>query len=83
MRKIAWMGQRDDLYPWLSVRDNVMLAARLGGQRPDRARADALLAQVELAGEGSARPASLSGGMRTARRAGAYSLSGSAGGADG
>ena len=63
-RHIAWMGQRDDLYPWLSVRDNVMLAARLGGQRPDRARADALLAQVELAGEGSARPASLSGGMR-------------------
>ena len=32
-RQIAWMGQRDDLYPWLSVRDNVMLSARLSGQR--------------------------------------------------
>ncbi|WP_333609797.1 ABC transporter ATP-binding protein [Pantoea piersonii] len=61
---IAWMGQRDELYPWLSVRDNVTLSARLNGQRPDRKRAEALLAQVELAGLGDARPDSLSGGMR-------------------
>lgn len=63
-QQIAWMGQRDDLYPWLSVRDNVTLCARLNGQRPDRKRAEALLAQVELAGLGDARPDSLSGGMR-------------------
>lgn len=63
-QQVAWMGQRDDLYPWLSVRDNVTLSARLNGQRPDRARADALLAQVELDGLGDARPDSLSGGMR-------------------
>lgn len=63
-QQIAWMGQRDDLYPWLSVRDNVTLCARLNGQRPDRSRADALLAQVELAGLGDARPDALSGGMR-------------------
>ena len=63
-QQVAWMGQRDDLYPWLSVRDNVMLSARLSGQRPDNRRAEALLAQVELAGLGDARPDSLSGGMR-------------------
>lgn len=63
-QQIAWMGQRDELYPWLSVRDNVTLSARLNGQRPDRARADALLEQVELARQGNARPDSLSGGMR-------------------
>lgn len=63
-QQIAWMGQRDDLYPWLSVRDNVMLSARLNGLRPDRQRAEALLEQVELAGLGDARPDSLSGGMR-------------------
>lgn len=63
-QQIAWMGQRDELYPWLSVRDNVTLSARLNGQRPDRSRADALLEQVELVQLGNARPDSLSGGMR-------------------
>ena len=63
-QQVAWMGQRDDLYPWLSIRDNITLSARLNGQRPDNRRAEALLAQVELAGLGDARPDSLSGGMR-------------------
>jgi putative hydroxymethylpyrimidine transport system ATP-binding protein len=29
--RLAWMGQKDLLYPWLSVHDNVSLGARLRG----------------------------------------------------
>jgi ABC-type sugar transport system ATPase subunit len=32
-KRLAWMGQKDLLYPWLSVRDNVSLGARLRGER--------------------------------------------------
>ena len=32
--RLAWMGQKDLLYPWLSVRDNVSLGARLRGTLP-------------------------------------------------
>jgi ABC-type multidrug transport system ATPase subunit len=46
--RLAWMGQKDLLYPWLSVRDNVALGARLRGEKVDRARVAALLEQVEL-----------------------------------
>lgn len=63
-RQIAWMGQQDNLYPWLSVRDNVTLSSRLNGLRPDNLRADSLLAQVQLAGKARAKPDALSGGMR-------------------
>lgn len=35
--RLAWMGQKDLLYPWLSVRDNVALGARLRGEKVDRA----------------------------------------------
>ncbi len=57
-------GQKDLLYPWLSVRDNVALGARLRGEKVDRARVAALLEQVELSSCADARPATLSGGMR-------------------
>jgi putative hydroxymethylpyrimidine transport system ATP-binding protein len=63
-RRIAWMGQQDLLMPWLDLRGNVMLGARLRGEAPDPARADALIAAVGLAGREKARPAELSGGMR-------------------
>ena len=63
-RRIAWMGQQDLLMPWLDLRGNVMLGARLRGEPPDPARADALIAAVGLAGREKARPAELSGGMR-------------------
>ncbi len=57
-------GQKDLLYPWLSVRDNVALGARLRGEKVDRDRVAALLEQVELSSCADARPATLSGGMR-------------------
>lgn len=62
--RLAWMGQKDLLYPWLSVRDNVALGARLRGEKVDRDRVAALLEQVELSSCADARPATLSGGMR-------------------
>jgi len=62
--RIAWMGQQDLLMPWLDLRGNVALGARLRGQKPDLARADALIQAVGLAGREKARPAELSGGMR-------------------
>jgi putative hydroxymethylpyrimidine transport system ATP-binding protein len=62
--RIAWMGQQDLLLPWLRLRENVLLGARLRGERPDAARAAALIGEVGLAGRETAWPAELSGGMR-------------------
>ncbi|KAA8673507.1 ABC transporter ATP-binding protein [Pantoea dispersa] len=61
---VAWMGQQDLLYPWLTVLENVMLTARLSGAEPHRVRAHHLLAQVGLEDEAQAAPSQLSGGMR-------------------
>ncbi|MEM8790470.1 MAG: ATP-binding cassette domain-containing protein [Pseudomonadota bacterium] len=63
-RHAAYMAQSDMLAPWLDVTDNVMLGARLRGEAPDRARAEALIARVGLAADAHKRPAELSGGMR-------------------
>jgi putative hydroxymethylpyrimidine transport system ATP-binding protein len=64
--RIAYMAQQDLLLPWLSVADNVVLGARLRGERrPDIARrARDLLRLVELDGLGARLPAQLSGGQR-------------------
>ena len=62
--RLAWMSQRDDLLPWLSVLDNVTLGARLRGERPDRAKALHLLARVGLVPQKDQLPATLSGGQR-------------------
>jgi putative hydroxymethylpyrimidine transport system ATP-binding protein len=62
--RLAWMGQRDDLLPWLSAQGNVMLGARLRGETPDPARADAMLDRVGLGPQRRQRPATLSGGQR-------------------
>ncbi len=62
--RLAWMGQKDDLLPWLDTLGNVLLGARLRGQRPDLARARALLEQVGLSKQATQLPATLSGGQR-------------------
>lgn len=62
-KRLAWMGQKDLLYPWLSVRDNVSLGARLRGERVDHRRVAALLQQVGLEHCAGDRPAALSGGI--------------------
>ncbi len=58
--------QRPNLYPWLSVRDNVALGPRFTGvRRRERRRiADEHLALVGLAEFGDAAPYELSGGMQ-------------------
>lgn len=62
--RIAYMGQRDLLYPWLTVLENVTLGSRLRGETADATRAWQLLEQVGLNGHGDDRPEALSGGMR-------------------
>jgi putative hydroxymethylpyrimidine transport system ATP-binding protein len=62
--RIAFMAQADLLFPWLDVLGNATLGARLRGQRPDRARAMEILAQVGLAAHARKLPAALSGGQR-------------------
>ncbi|MEM9782307.1 MAG: ABC transporter ATP-binding protein [Pseudomonadota bacterium] len=62
--RVAWMGQTDQLAPWLDVIGNVTLGARLRGARPDRDRARAMIARVGLAGRERATPRELSGGQR-------------------
>ena len=62
--RLAWMSQRDDLLPWLSVLDNVTLGARLRGESTDREKAMDLLARVGLVPQKDQLPATLSGGQR-------------------
>lgn len=62
--RIAYMGQQDLLYPWLTVRKNVTLGARLRGERADMDWAEHLLERVGLADRADALPMQLSGGMR-------------------
>jgi len=62
--RIAYMGQKDLLYPWLTVRENITLGPRLRGEKADLQWAEHLLEQVGLQGHGNDRPAALSGGMR-------------------
>jgi len=61
---VAYMGQTDLLYPWLTVAANVTVGARLRGNKPDPSRALHLLERVGLADRAQALPSELSGGMR-------------------
>lgn len=60
----ALMAQDAGLFPWLSVRQNVGLGARLRGERSNPARIAALIAAVGLEGLEDRLPAQLSGGQR-------------------
>ncbi len=62
--RLAYMAQADLLAPWLDVRGAVTMGARLRGERPDFARAEAMIGRVGLADHAFKRPAALSGGMR-------------------
>lgn len=62
----AWMAQKDLLLPWLTVRSNALLGARLRGE-VSRERVEAAESLLEAAGlyeSLDAYPNSLSGGMR-------------------
>ncbi|MEO1291474.1 MAG: ABC transporter ATP-binding protein [Pseudomonadota bacterium] len=62
--RVAYLAQSDLLLPWLDVRENVLIGARLRGEAPDRARAEALIERVGLAEAAAKKPRALSGGMR-------------------
>jgi putative hydroxymethylpyrimidine transport system ATP-binding protein len=62
--RLAWMGQQDDLLPWLSVLGNVTLGARLRGEPVDPDKARDLLTLVGLERQADQLPATLSGGQR-------------------
>lgn len=63
---VAMVFQSFALFPWLTVRQNVELGLEAQGLAPAarRARAEAMLAMVGLAGCPEALPRELSGGMR-------------------
>ncbi|SCZ55532.1 putative hydroxymethylpyrimidine transport system ATP-binding protein [Epibacterium ulvae] len=61
---VALMAQEDLLMPWLDLRQNVTLGARIRGTRPDFAKAETLLARVGLEAHIHKRPSELSGGQR-------------------
>jgi NitT/TauT family transport system ATP-binding protein len=65
-RRIGYVTQQDNLFPWRTLRDNVAFPLELAGvpARERLARADDWLAKVGLAGFGAAYPHELSGGMR-------------------
>lgn len=66
VESIGWMGQDDLLLPWMSVRNNVLLGARLRGEIDPAMvqRADHLIARAGLEGSSGSLPGELSGGMR-------------------
>lgn len=60
--RIAYMAQGGELFPWLSVLDNVMLGAKLRGEKSDETRALNVIDRVGLSGHINKKPAKLSGG---------------------
>jgi NitT/TauT family transport system ATP-binding protein len=65
-RRVGYITQQDNLFPWRTLRDNVALPLELASVAPGerRDRADHWLARVGLEGFGDAYPHELSGGMR-------------------
>lgn len=63
---VGYMTQKDTLFPWRTVRDNVALPAQLSGQpKVERHQAAAeILGRVGLDGFETRYPSELSGGMR-------------------
>lgn len=63
---IGLMPQRDQLFEWKNIRDNILLGLQVRKQNTpeNQARADELLERYGLADFARKRPAQLSGGMR-------------------
>ena len=64
--RVSWLPQKDTLYPWLSIVDNVQLQAVLFGQKSAKTteQAKALLEQVGMAAHLKKTCVQLSGGQR-------------------
>lgn len=62
--RVAYMAQSDLLLPWATVRENVVLGARLRGEAVDWARAERLIGEVGLEAHAGKKPHALSGGQR-------------------
>lgn len=62
--RFSLMAQQNDLMPWLSVIDNVVLGARLRGQSRPYRQAKLLLEAVGLDALAKHRPEQLSGGQK-------------------
>lgn len=65
-RRIGYIPQQDDLFPWLTLEGNVTLPLRIRGETSSRMRhvAREALARVGLGGRLQAYPHECSGGMR-------------------
>jgi len=61
-RQVALVLQRDNLWPWLSARENVAVSLQLAGPSDSRAPADEVLHEFGLGARASQRAGSLSGG---------------------
>lgn len=64
--RLAWLSQQDNLLPWLSLLDNVQLAAHLSGRKNAKSREQAyqMLAAVKMEKHLHKRCDQLSGGQR-------------------
>ena len=62
--KCGYMLQRDELFPWLTIIDNVLLSAKVKGLKDRRAYAENLLDKYGLKAYADRYPRELSGGMR-------------------
>ncbi|WP_109313774.1 ABC transporter ATP-binding protein [Ruegeria sp. AU67] len=62
--RVAYMAQDDLLLPWATVAQNVLLGARLRGEKPDLRRCDQLIERMRLQDHMAKKPGELSGGQR-------------------
>lgn len=63
-RLIGMVGHESRVYPQLSLRENLVFAARMYGVNQPESRADQLLQDVGLASRASAKPREISRGMQ-------------------
>lgn len=62
--RVGYMAQGSELFPWLSVLDNVLLGARLRGEKADKHAALSIIEKVGLSSHLKKKPSQMSGGER-------------------